>query len=191
MHPAGVAVGLTGRMVLRPGERGSCRMSHATRDMLIIPPMSAAADRRMNATTQWWRDWSAQCNLEGEHWPMALRSALALKPLTYGLSGAVLAAATTSLPEAIGGGRNYDYRFCWLRMPARVLLPVRVLSRRSGPKRCSWHGSKRRSRRVNCASPARLGPWRRPQRLPSALAPCAASAGLSTASAPSPALIRC
>ena len=86
--------------------------------MLVIPPMGAAADRRMDQTAQWWRDWSVQCSLEGEHRPMALRSALALKLLTYGLSGAVLAAATTSLPEAIGGGRNYDYRFCWLRETA-------------------------------------------------------------------------
>ncbi len=121
MRPTGVAVGLTGRMVLRPGERRRLSLSHATRDMLVIPPMGAAADRRMDGTAQWWRDWSAQCSFKGEHRAVALRSALALKLLTYSLSGAVLAAATTSLPEAIGGERNYDYRFCWLRDAATTL----------------------------------------------------------------------
>ena len=121
MRLVGVAAGLSGRIVLRPGERRRLSLSHATRDMLVIPPMGAAADRRMDRTGRWWRDWSAQCSLEGEHRTMALRSALALKLLTYGLSGAVLAAATTSLPEAIGGTRNYDYRFCWLRDAATTL----------------------------------------------------------------------
>ncbi|WP_428487024.1 glycoside hydrolase family 15 protein [Rhodopila sp.] len=123
MRPAGVAVavGLTGRVRLRRGERRRLSLSHATRDMLVIPPMGAAADHRLDRTAQWWRDWSAQCTFNGRHRAMALRSALALKLLTYGLSGAVLAAATTSLPEAIGGVRNYDYRFCWLRDAATTL----------------------------------------------------------------------
>lgn len=113
--------GLAGRRVLRPGERLRLSLTHATRDMLVIPPMGAGADRRLERTAQWWRDWSAQCNFSGRHRELALRSALALKLLTYGLSGAVLAAATTSLPEAIGGERNYDYRFCWLRDAATTL----------------------------------------------------------------------
>ena len=121
LEPAANGAGLAGRAVLRAGERRRLSMSHATRDMMVIPPMGDAADERLERTSQWWRDWSAQCRFGGPHREVALRSALALKLLTYGLSGAVLAAATTSLPEAIGGARNYDYRFCWLRDAATTL----------------------------------------------------------------------
>lgn len=113
--------GLIGEVTLRPGDRVRFSLSHATHDMLIIPPMGAEADRRLERTVQWWQGWSAQCSLDGPHRDRALRSVLTLKLLTYSLSGAVLAAATTSLPEAIGGGRNYDYRFCWLRDAATTL----------------------------------------------------------------------
>ena len=121
LRPDTDGAGLTGRVVLRAGQLLRLSLTHATRDMLVIPPMGEAADRRMERTAQWWRDWSAQCKFDGPHRELALRSALALKLLTYGLSGAVLAAATTSLPEAIGGGRNYDYRFCWLRDASTTL----------------------------------------------------------------------
>ena len=139
MRRAGVALGLTGRIVLRPGERRRLSLSHATREMLVIPPMGAAADRRMERTVRWWLDWSAQCRFEGRHRSVALRSALALKLLTYGLSGAVLAAATTSLPEAIGGARNYDYRFCWLRDAATTLRAFSDLGfRHEGSAYLNW-----------------------------------------------------
>lgn len=121
MQPAPGGVGLTGTFILRPGERRRMSLSHATRDMLVIPPLGAGADRRMETTAAWWQAWSAQCSFGGQHRAMALRSALTLKLLTYGLSGAVLAAATTSLPEAIGGARNWDYRFCWLRDASTTL----------------------------------------------------------------------
>ncbi len=121
MQPVADGTGLHGRVVLRAGERRRLSLSHATRDMLVIPPLGAAADRRLETTTRWWRRWSAQCSFDHRHRPAVLRSALALKLLTYGLSGAVVAAATTSLPEAIGAGRNYDYRFCWLRDAATML----------------------------------------------------------------------
>ncbi len=121
LEPEATGAGLVGRTRLRRGERVRLSLSHATRDMLVIPPMGAAADRRLERTARWWRDWSAQCTFAGAHREIALRSALALKLLTNGLSGAVLAAATTSLPEAIGGARNYDYRFCWLRDASTTL----------------------------------------------------------------------
>ncbi len=121
MQPTADRSGLHGRAVLRAGERRRLSLSHATRDMLVISPLGAAADRRLERTVQWWRRWSEQCRFDHRHRPAVLRSALALKLLAYGLSGAVVAAATTSLPEAVGGGRNYDYRYCWLRDAATTL----------------------------------------------------------------------
>src|SRR5262249_21981730 len=81
----------------------------------IIPPLGAAAVRRRDATIDWWRQWSRQCTFAGAHRDAVLRSALTLKALCFSLSGAILAAPTISLPEAGGGGRNWDHRFCWLR----------------------------------------------------------------------------
>ncbi len=121
LHATEDGNGLAGRTVLRPGERRRLSLAHATRDMLVVPPLGDAADRRLEVTARWWRDWSAGCRFDHEHRPMVLRSALTLKLLAYGPSGAVVAAATTSLPEAIGGTRNWDYRFCWLRDAATTL----------------------------------------------------------------------
>jgi GH15 family glucan-1,4-alpha-glucosidase len=121
MRPTAGGGGLRGTAVLRAGDRRRLSLSHATRDMLVVPPLGAAADGRLEATARWWRDWGARCRFEHRHRPAVLRSALALKLLTYGLSGAVVAAATTSLPEAVGGRRNWDYRFCWLRDAATTL----------------------------------------------------------------------
>ncbi|HEX6332256.1 MAG TPA: glycoside hydrolase family 15 protein [Actinomycetota bacterium] len=66
-------------------------------------------------TEQIWRDWSARCNYEGEWREAVMRSLLTLKALTYAPTGGILAATTTSLPEALGGVRNWDYRYCWIR----------------------------------------------------------------------------
>ncbi|MBL8658463.1 MAG: glycoside hydrolase family 15 protein [Rhodospirillales bacterium] len=63
----------------------------------------------------WWHDWASQCTVEGEWREDVVRSLITLKALTYSPSGGIIAAATTSLPEQLGGGRNWDYRFCWIR----------------------------------------------------------------------------
>ena len=68
------------------------------------------------ATTEaWWRRWSSRCTYRGEWGEAVLRSLITLKALTYAPTGGMVAAATTSLPEHIGGARNWDYRFCWIR----------------------------------------------------------------------------
>lgn len=67
------------------------------------------------ATRHWWREWVSRCTYEGDWRDEVIRSLITLKALTYAPTGAVCAAATTSLPEAIGGVRNWDYRYSWLR----------------------------------------------------------------------------
>jgi GH15 family glucan-1,4-alpha-glucosidase len=83
--------------------------------------------RRLHATEQFWRDWLARCTYEGVHEAAVKRSALALKALTYAPSGAIVAAPTTSLPETIGGGRNWDYRYTWIRDATLALTSLFAL----------------------------------------------------------------
>ncbi len=77
------------------------------------PAFDAAAAIRDTET--WWRAWSGRCTYRGEWREAVVRSLITLKALTYGPTGGIVAAATTSLPEQLGGVRNWDYRFCWLR----------------------------------------------------------------------------
>ena len=84
-------------------------------------------DRRLAKTRRFWEEWSSLCTYDGEYRDDVLRSALTLKALTYAPSGALLAAATTSLPEAIGGGRNWDYRFTWIRDASFALYGLFIL----------------------------------------------------------------
>ena len=69
----------------------------------------------LDRTENWWQDWSRRCNYQGVHRETVLRSLITLKALTYAPTGSIVAAGTTSLPEEIGGVRNWDYRYCWLR----------------------------------------------------------------------------
>jgi GH15 family glucan-1,4-alpha-glucosidase len=95
-------------------------LSAAHQEPLLYPARDEV-EARLAATVASWREWSAGRKYEGS-WPDAvLRSALALKLLVFAPSGAIAAAATTSLPEAIGGTRNWDYRFSWPRDAAFTL----------------------------------------------------------------------
>jgi GH15 family glucan-1,4-alpha-glucosidase len=78
------------------------------------PPVEDA-DSALARTEAWWRDWSGRCQYEGEYRDAVLTSLIVLKAMTSETTGAVIAAPTTSLPEDIGGVRNWDYRYCWLR----------------------------------------------------------------------------
>jgi GH15 family glucan-1,4-alpha-glucosidase len=75
-------------------------------------------------TERFWREWSARSTYQGEYAEAVERSLLTLKALTYAPTGGIAAAPTTSLPEAIGGPRNWDYRYCWLRDATLVLLAM-------------------------------------------------------------------
>ena len=79
------------------------------------PPQPIDAVGAIDATEQWWRTWSSKCTYQGEFREAVVRSLITLKALTYGPTGGIVAAPTTSLPERIGGQRNWDYRYCWLR----------------------------------------------------------------------------
>ena len=75
-------------------------------------------------TENFWTEWSSRCCYEGFGRDLVVRSLITLKALTYGPSGGIVAAPTTSLPEKLGGQRNWDYRFCWLRDATFTLLAL-------------------------------------------------------------------
>jgi GH15 family glucan-1,4-alpha-glucosidase len=78
-------------------------------------PAVEDADSALARTEAWWREWSGRCRYEGAYREQVLTSLMVLKAMTSETTGAVIAAPTTSLPEDIGGVRNWDYRYCWLR----------------------------------------------------------------------------
>ncbi|MFJ2114769.1 MULTISPECIES: glycoside hydrolase family 15 protein [unclassified Streptomyces] len=89
--------------------------SHEARPALVDPYES------LERSLEDWRAWSARCRYQGPHRAAVLRSLITLKALTHGPTGGIIAAPTTSLPEELGGVRNWDYRYCWLRDSTLVL----------------------------------------------------------------------
>jgi GH15 family glucan-1,4-alpha-glucosidase len=88
------------------------------------PPDSVDPEAALDDTVSYWEDWASRCSHGGRWHDDIHRSVLTLKALTYAPTGGVVAAPTTSLPEALGGVRNWDYRYCWLRDATLTLLAL-------------------------------------------------------------------
>ncbi len=85
------------------------------------------AEKALSRTERFWQNWVSQCSYQGDYRDAVVRSLITLKALTYRPTGGIVAAPTTSLPEEIGGVRNWDYRYCWLR-DATITLEALIRS---------------------------------------------------------------
>ena len=108
------------------GSRSVLALAAAHEEPLVIPARGDV-ERRLDETAAEWERWTARREYDGPWRDAVLRSALALKLLVFAPSGAIAAAATTSLPEEIGGGRNWDYRYSWPRDSAFTLEALLAL----------------------------------------------------------------
>jgi GH15 family glucan-1,4-alpha-glucosidase len=117
---------ISGSFAATSGDAALIVLSGAHQEPLVFPSR-AEAESRLEATIAFWRDWAADRTYEGPWRDAVIRSALALKLLIHAPSGAIAAAASTSLPEQIGGERNWDYRFCWVRDSAFTLDAMMAL----------------------------------------------------------------
>ncbi|HVF04706.1 MAG TPA: glycoside hydrolase family 15 protein [Frankiaceae bacterium] len=113
-----------GEFVVRAGERVPFTLvwspSHEP------PPVPPDPDESLADTVTYWTEWSGRCGYDGEWADAVQRSLITLKALTYAPTGGIVAAATTSLPEHVGGVRNWDYRYCWLRDATFTLQSLMV-----------------------------------------------------------------
>ncbi|HZC85204.1 MAG TPA: glycoside hydrolase family 15 protein [Rubrobacter sp.] len=119
-----------GAAQIRSGERRYLSLTYSIEAPAVVPLLGEAARGRIERTVRWWQEWANRCAYEGSYSDAVVRSALALKLMTYAPSGALVAAPTTSLPEAIGGVRNWDYRYCWLRDASFTLRALFALGYR-------------------------------------------------------------
>lgn len=90
----------------------------------LDPPKPIDPEIALQETEAFWQDWCGHCIRDGEYHDLIMRSLITLKALTFGPTGGIVAAPTTSLPEKLGGSRNWDYRFCWLRDATFTLLAL-------------------------------------------------------------------
>jgi GH15 family glucan-1,4-alpha-glucosidase len=90
----------------------------------LPPPRAVDPVRALERTEAFWTAWTSRCQSDGEWSDAVIRSLITLKALTYAPTGGLVAAPTTSLPEQLGGSRNWDYRFCWLRDATLTLLAL-------------------------------------------------------------------
>ena len=119
---------LAGRFQVREGERVWVALNYFPDvDPQAVRPPRAECDDELKKTLSYWEEWWHACRYEGPYSEQVRRSALVLKLLTYEPTGALVAAPTTSLPEEVGGVRNWDYRFTWLRDSSLILYAMMLL----------------------------------------------------------------
>ncbi len=107
---------------VRAGETLPFVLTHAPAH--LPAPDAVDPHKALAETEAFWKQWSARCKVGGPRGETVLRSLITLKALTYAPTGGIVAAPTTSLPERIGGVRNWDYRYCWLRDATLTLLAL-------------------------------------------------------------------
>lgn len=90
----------------------------------LDPPEPIDPEIALQETETFWKEWCSHCTRDGDYHDLILRSLITLKALTFAPTGGIVAAPTTSLPEKLGGARNWDYRFCWLRDATFTLLAL-------------------------------------------------------------------
>jgi GH15 family glucan-1,4-alpha-glucosidase len=142
---------ISGDFTAHSGSRGLLALSVAHGDPLVLSPR-ADIEARLEKTVEYWRGWSAIRHYDGPWGEAVLRSALALKLLLHSPSGAIAAAATTSLPEQIGGVRNWDYRYSWIRDTSATLDALTRIGRPVEADAYLWwlmHASQLTQPRVN------------------------------------------
>jgi GH15 family glucan-1,4-alpha-glucosidase len=118
----GVGLATVGEFTVGEGDR-VCFVTTWGPSHLSVP-VSVKPDAALEETEHRWLEWSSQCTYQGEWRDAVMRSAIVLKALTFRPTGGIVAAPTTSLPEQVGGVRNWDYRFCWLRDATLTLLAL-------------------------------------------------------------------
>jgi len=116
--------GLQGRLRLGAGEQCWIVLSDLCQAEGREPPDPDQCQEQLAQTLEYWQEWAESCTYRGPYRDQVLRSALALKLLTYEPTGALVAAPTTSLPEDLGGERNWDYRYTWLRDSSLILFAL-------------------------------------------------------------------
>ncbi|ABD89211.1 glycoside hydrolase family 15 protein [Rhodopseudomonas palustris] len=104
------------------GETASFVLAYAASHLAVPEPIDA--EQALADTEQFWAEWSGRCTYHGGDRDLVMRSLITLKALTFAPSGGIVAAPTTSLPEKLGGARNWDYRYCWLRDATFTLLAL-------------------------------------------------------------------
>ena len=107
-------VAIEAAVAVAAGERATVAIVAGEDEPLVAPPIDQV-DARIDLSDAEWRQWAAGLRYDGAHRDALVRSALTLKLLLYSPTGAIVAAATTSLPEKVGGGKNWDYRYAWVR----------------------------------------------------------------------------